>query len=317
MTMRIEELGMQQALQKIIDYEEKLEHEYATDPLFENDETDPYWKITDVPVEWKYVRRFLHAGMLEKMGKYYLLKDRDEAVSILEGSKHQNKKAMTKKVKTKKKTIPDDMFDIIEGYDDIKNYFDMALRASEPVHVLLVGPPATAKSLFLMELERLGGRFATAGTATKAGIRDVLFWELPEILLIDELDKIDNARDLSSLLTWMEDGRIIVTKHGMKEERKGDGYVFAAANRIERLPTELLDRFQVFHLREYTDDEFIRVVVGYLTKRRGVKKGLAKYIAMRTLEHSNSIRDAVRVSKLASTKKDVDEIVKIVRKYSE
>jgi hypothetical protein len=41
-----------------------------------------------------------------------------------------------------------DGFEEVIGYHDIKRIFGMAIAADEPVHILLVGPPASAK-LFL------------------------------------------------------------------------------------------------------------------------------------------------------------------------
>ena len=43
----------------------------------------------------------------------------------------------------------DRIFEDVVGYDDIKKVFRMALKADEPIHVLLVGPPASAKTIFL------------------------------------------------------------------------------------------------------------------------------------------------------------------------
>src|SRR5260370_673352 len=50
--------------------------------------------------------------------------------------------------------IPDDLFSVISGHERIKEHIALALAAPRPVHVLLEGPPATAKSLFLSALRR-------------------------------------------------------------------------------------------------------------------------------------------------------------------
>ena len=47
------------------------------------------------------------------------------------------------------------IFDAIVGYDDVKELFEMAIRAERPVHLLIVGPPASAKSLFMNSLTKL------------------------------------------------------------------------------------------------------------------------------------------------------------------
>ena len=46
-------------------------------------------------------------------------------------------------------------FSGIEGLDDIKEMLLRALESPERAHTLLIGPPACAKSLFMLELEKL------------------------------------------------------------------------------------------------------------------------------------------------------------------
>jgi len=53
----------------------------------------------------------------------------------------------------------DKIFEYVVGYDDIKKVFRMALKSDEPIHVLLVGPPASAKTMFLEALmHKLGNK---------------------------------------------------------------------------------------------------------------------------------------------------------------
>ena len=53
----------------------------------------------------------------------------------------------------------DKIFEDVVGYDDIKKVFRMALKSDEPIHVLLVGPPASAKTMFLEALmHKLGNK---------------------------------------------------------------------------------------------------------------------------------------------------------------
>ena len=227
-------------------------------------------------------------------------------------------KARRSQVRWRNIDVPDDLFDIIVGYDDIKKFFMKALTAERAVSILLVGPPATAKSMFLMELERIGGTMILAGTGTKAGIRDIVMEERPAILLIDELDKVNNPLDISVLLTWMETGRVIVVKHKEHTDKitTTKPLVFAAANSVARLPKELLSRFEVFYLPEYTPNEFIQVTIKTLTKREGTKEKLAKYIAERlAINGIKDVRESIRVARLTDTKEEVDEIVEIIRKY--
>jgi Holliday junction DNA helicase RuvB len=310
----MEDLELRAVLEKIIKHEEALLKEFRSDQMLAGSDIQPFWKLFDVPVEWKYVRKLINSEIVKKVRKYYILCDRNGVKKQLASAKTEKRKRK-KKVKKSMTKLPKNLFDIIEGFDDIKEFIRMVLSADEPVHVLLAGAPGTAKSLFLMEIERLGAVFITAGSATKVGIRDTLFEELPPILVIDEIEKIESSGDLSSLLTWMENGRVIVTKHGLREERRGKGIVFAACNTTKKLPPELLDRFQYFKIKPYTDEQFVSVVTMYLIKRMRVKKTLAKYIAEGVLQHSVSVREAIRLARLAKTKKDIDKVMKIVGKY--
>jgi hypothetical protein len=46
------------------------------------------------------------------------------------------------------------LFSKIEGLDDIKEMMLRALESPERAHTLLTGPPASAKSLFMLEIEK-------------------------------------------------------------------------------------------------------------------------------------------------------------------
>jgi hypothetical protein len=46
------------------------------------------------------------------------------------------------------------VFSSIEGLDDIKEMLLRALESPERAHTLLIGPPACAKSLFMLEIEK-------------------------------------------------------------------------------------------------------------------------------------------------------------------
>jgi len=101
--------------------------------------------------------------------------------------------------------IADDIFGDIIGHDEVKELLRACLLAEKPVHVLLAGPPALAKSLFLWDIERAAGERAIwlVGSATsKAGLWDIVAERQPQILLIDELDKM-NAADTAALLSMM------------------------------------------------------------------------------------------------------------------
>ncbi|MFL6348214.1 MAG: hypothetical protein ACJ72X_07975 [Nitrososphaeraceae archaeon] len=97
------------------------------------------------------------------------------------------------------------VFSTIEGLEDIK---EMMLRAEshERAHTLLTGRPASAKSLFMLQIEKFMQSkvyFAEGAATSKAGLQRFIA-ENPhkEIIIIDEIDKMP-LKDQEGLLTMM------------------------------------------------------------------------------------------------------------------
>jgi Holliday junction DNA helicase RuvB len=214
--------------------------------------------------------------------------------------------------------IPEDLFDVVVNHDDLKQLFMASLRAVRPVHILLVGPPATAKSVFLMELKRLPrSRYALGGTSSKAGIVDFVIQERPRYLLVDELDKMD-MKDYAALLSLMETGEVVRLKRGMTDEIRVKIWVFAAVNRDDTLPHELRSRFQQCYLTEYSEQDFKKVVRTMLVKREDASEDVAANIADKVAEYSRDVRDAIRIARLYYSEgqhMSIDELVKLARRY--
>src|SRR5919197_4821733 len=58
----------------------------------------------------------------------------------------------------------DDFFDYIIGYYDVKRFLRMSINADEPVHILLIGPPASAKTMFIKSMMKLNSSLLMAVT---------------------------------------------------------------------------------------------------------------------------------------------------------
>ena len=83
------------------------------------------------------------------------------------------------------------LFNQIIGYNDVKRLSRMTLDSGEQVSILLSGPPALAKTMFLESMSKLKSSYFVDGTSTtKAGLIDCLFLNNPKYLLIDEIDKM-------------------------------------------------------------------------------------------------------------------------------
>jgi Holliday junction DNA helicase RuvB len=175
------------------------------------------------------------------------------------------------------------------------------LLVEKPVHVLLAGPPALAKSLFLWDIERIAGDRAIwlVGSATsKAGLWDVVADRKPDIILIDELDKM-NAADTAALLSIMEGGRLVRAKRGRELNLHNQLTVVAASNRLSMLSPELKSRFAIRTLSAYSREDFLTVVRGVLVSRENFSPEIAAEIAQQLDGLTHDVRDAIRVARLA------------------
>ncbi len=193
-----------------------------------------------------------------------------------------------------------DIFKDIIGHDDVKELLTACLLAEKPVHVLLAGPPALAKSLFLWDIERAAGERAIwlVGSATsKAGLWDIISDRQPQILLIDELDKM-NAADTAALLSVMEGGRLVRAKRGRELNLNNQLTVVAASNRLSKLSPELKSRFAIRTLSAYSRKDFLTVVRGVLVSRENQSPEVADEIARQLGGRTQDVRDAIRAARL-------------------
>ncbi len=195
----------------------------------------------------------------------------------------------------------DTLFADIIGHEEVKELLKACLLAEKPVHVMLTGPPALAKTLFLWDIEQTFGEQAIwlVGSATsKAGLWDLVAEREPKILLIDEMDKM-NAVDMAALLTMMEGGRLVRAKKGRELDINNPLKVVAASNRLEKLSPELRSRFAIRRLNPYSRSEFLVVVKGVLVRKESLTPELAEEVARKLDGRSQDVRDAIRVARLA------------------
>jgi holliday junction DNA helicase RuvB len=208
------------------------------------------------------------------------------------------------------------LFESIIGYDDIKKIFKMSLVSDKPVHILLVGPPASAKTLFMLEFLKLERSYFTLGShSTKAGMFDYLFDYRPRYLLVDEIEHMP-YKDQTSLLSIMETGILTETKSQKTRSTQLKTWIFATCNNKEKLLSPLLSRFIIFHLKSYNRDKFIEVSNGILVKN-DIPFDLSNeisHVVWNKLK-SRDIRDCIKISRLAKTIEDVEWIAKTLIQY--
>ena len=305
-------------LRYLINYEEThMPSDWAKD--VSSDSADVSWEWTDVGIPAIKIRPLLNAGLVSivfstNSSTYYSLVGRNIIKEAL--GKAQEISTST----TEQLELPDDLFECIISYDDLKGEIKFTLQERKRSHYLMVGPPATAKSLFLMELGRLKGSYlATGSRVSGAGLTDALFTYQPVILVLDEVDKI--PMDVTAvLLSVMESGDILETKYKRHRGLKLDLVVCAAGNSDRTMPPELLSRFDTkLYFSPYSFEEFISVCAGYLTRYENIPDDIAEYTGKQTWQQlDKDVRTARGVARRLreATTVDVDRVVRFLRKYS-
>lgn len=213
--------------------------------------------------------------------------------------------------------IPADLFDIIVDYDDIKGLIKDNLSVPQ-IAFGFFGGPATGKTLFLLEIERLGGVYIDAGRMSASALGQVLA-QRPRFILIDEIDKLKDPTVLGVLNTVIEEGKLIETISGKIRNIKLPTQVFVAGLTDAKLPEDFKSRLLEFHFKPYTRGDFIAVVKKFLVKREKCPDDIAGYIAERVYDELNkNIRTARNIYKLCRgniSKENVDRKIGILKKY--
>ncbi len=210
-------------------------------------------------------------------------------------------------------------FSNIVGYGEIKKLLLKSVVAREPVHILLIGPPSSSKTIFLLEmLQGLDDAyFIDAVGSSGAGMVDHLFNSNTKYLLVDEIDKMKKS-DQAALLNVMDTGILSETKlKGKTRQKKMKLWIFATSNEAERLSKPLRSRFMELELEQYTYEEFIGIVRRLLSKRYHVGATISEKIGHEVWHSmkSRDIRDAIRIAKLAKSCADVECLVQVQKRY--
>jgi replication-associated recombination protein RarA len=247
--------------------------------------------------------------------------------SLLKGDTTKMFKLSFNRLLGKQKDNPEEaIFKDIEGYNDIKKLMMRCIVSSEATHVILGGPPASCKTIFLLSMEKEldNAYFVDCTNATGPGMVDYLFSHDVKYLfshdvkylLLDEVEKMSKGHQ-AVLLNLMETGILTSTKVKKTNEKKMNVSVFATTNDIDSLSKPFRSRFLEFSLAEYTWEEFDKLSVKLLGQRYGHPPELSHKVAdavWNTIK-SEDCRDILQVGKLSRNISDVDFVITTLNKY--
>ena len=143
---------------------------------------------------------------------------------------------------------------------------------------------------------------------------EYIFDNKPKYLLIDEIDKM-STKDQTFLLNLMETGMVSETKHAKTRIEVLKTWVIARSNDTSNIIPALKSRFFIIELEPYR--QFCQITMRLLIEQHKVKEEIAKataYMVWNKLE-SRSIRNCVKIGRMAKSVEDVDFIVDTLRRY--
>jgi len=196
------------------------------------------------------------------------------------------------------------IFANISGYEGIKRTFIRSPNSQQPVHILLVGPPRQAKTLFLKcILETFGEKktfFTVGSNASKSGLIEELFDMQSHYLLIDEIEHLKPEYQ-TTLLSLMETGILTQTMHSKIRHIHLKTWVFATSNGTKKLSEPLLSRFRVM----YEFSQYYEIAVKKLLAE-GLDEKAAHEIAISVWKQlpNPNIRNCVQIGRLVKNETD-------------
>jgi len=220
----------------------------------------------------------------------------------------------------KQEQSEEDLFNDIIGYADIKKLILRCIQSSdrEPVHVVLDGPPASAKSMFLLQMQKKleDTYYVDCTNASGPGMVEYLFKNDVKYLLLDEVEKMSKS-DQNVLLNVMETGVLTSTKVKKTATKEMNLSIYATTNDIDGISKPFRSRFTELSLPGYNFDEFCEIAVKLTEQRDGHDREIAMKIADTVWNKLNSrdVRDIIQISKLTMSIDDVDFLANTLQKY--
>jgi holliday junction DNA helicase RuvB len=207
-------------------------------------------------------------------------------------------------------------FSSIEGYNDIKDIITRALESKDNYNLLRTGPPASAKTLFLPEIQDKDSVYFDDSNST-SWILDILEQERPKIILIDEIDKMPKQFQ-NKLLNLMENGCVKVDQKNCQYDFEIKSFkVFATCNDISKLSRPLRSRFRRLHLPSYTQEQFLHISIKICPN---LSEDTAMMIGEEVWNAKGDIRDVISISKLIRRHDgpaEISEIISTLKKYGQ
>lgn len=209
-------------------------------------------------------------------------------------------------------------FDKIHGLEKEKENIYRALIAESQVNILLIGPPATAKTLFMDTIKEKCNHvlFFDAGNTSKAGLLDDLYLnQKVQIVIIDEISRLKTI-DQDAILGLLNNGEINKSVRGKKYQFKLNCKVFATSNNSIKLNRAIRSRFQEYRLPEYSNEEFTEIIKFCLKDKIPLEVS-AIISQVLIAQDIKDVRKAISISTLLQNSDSQEDIIRVIENWIE
>lgn len=318
-------------LKEVIEFEESLEPEEDDSILdsYNDDHNTDYevkWRNTDTGVSPSMLYQLETKGFLDRVfdsnsTTMYSIRGREDLKNIISEIENQ----YTDGMRTVIHDFPDEdeleemgVFDDVVGYEDVKFLMRRAMSNDEIVNIVMFGPPGSAKTVFLMCINKLDDSCFISGKPTSGpGFYDKMFDEEPRYMAIDELDNM-STDDQKALSDYTEHGILVETKgNNKKRQMRTNTKTFAAANRSKDILEEIQNRFVDLHFEPYTYDEFIEICEHILPRNEDKSVSESRKIAEAVWDFDGfgNVRKAIQAARLS--RGDPEKVIGVLDEYSD
>lgn len=308
-------------LERAIEFEE--ENKFPDSVVLEDTPYDSYWEYGDVNAHPNRVYQLEVNGFVERVMdtnryKKFALSDREEIKSLIDEINDDYEDGMRTVMHDfpDEEELPDDLFEEVIGYDDVKWLLRRGMSTDKITNFLFLGPPGSAKTVFLMCIEKLGeAEFISAPEATGPGFIDVLFENEPKYMLLDELEDMPNSHQ-KSLSQYTETGIVKETKYGKDRAMKTNTKTLATANDGSQILDHIEDRFTTLEFEPYDFEEFVEVCEHVLPMKEDKSKTESRMIAEAVWDYTSEgdVRQAIQIARLS--RGDPEKVIEVLDNYS-
>jgi len=213
-------------------------------------------------------------------------------------------------------------FKNVIGNNEIKEaLYRSLLQDDRTINTILVGPPATSKSLLLKQIENGCNKvlwYDCASGSTSSGLIEMLRRNMDtKILILDEISEMKRT-DIDVLRSLLNDGRISKTLKSQFINFKMKGLrIYATTNNPTKLSIPIKSRFQMYLIDPYNDTEYVEVLTFCLLKQKIVSnEQMAKELSWAMLHYGiKNIRTALSVCSLIHETDKHEDIKRIIENY--